>query len=404
MRLNSKLLLAALFMGALALAGCGGGSDDTPEPAPAPAPEPCPDGQARNNDGDCVQTATDAAAAAAAAAKAAAAQKDAATLQGVLDGLKTTASGDGATAVYAYFLADTPADLKSKDAYKEMFVSVMGKAFNKEYTTNFSDGVLSITGEALTNNAKAKATAFGTSGTKTHTKVTLTGVFTTKGSYHGVDGTFTCSGGDACTSTITATGVTLAGTWKFKPDNPSAKVSDGKVTKYGWWTNDLGKSTTVQKAQVFYRSVAGDSNQVSDFAGSGTATYEGDAVGQYAIHRGAGAANDSGAFTADATLNVNFNDDKVTGMIDNFMGADGKARDWTVALQEDGFSSNDSNTWDGAKTVWTMGGVKGAAAGDWRGNLNGGNSTTTPIAAVGAFQAEHGNIGNMIGAFGASVK
>ena len=39
MRLNSKLLLAALFMGVLALAGCGGGSDAPTEP-PTTAPEP----------------------------------------------------------------------------------------------------------------------------------------------------------------------------------------------------------------------------------------------------------------------------------------------------------------------------------------------------------------------------
>ena len=40
MRLNSKLLLAALFMGALALAGCGGGSDSTPPGTTEPEPDP----------------------------------------------------------------------------------------------------------------------------------------------------------------------------------------------------------------------------------------------------------------------------------------------------------------------------------------------------------------------------
>ena len=47
-----------------------------------------------------------------------------------------------------------------------------------------------------------------------------------------------------------------------------------------------------------------------------------------------GGTNDAGHFTARATLNANFNDDTITGTIDQFMGADGQSRNWSVELKE----------------------------------------------------------------------
>ena len=58
----------------------------------------------------------------------------------------------------------------------------------------------------------------------------------------------------------------------------------------------------------------------------GTATYSGGAAGKYALHSTTGGTNDAGHFTADATLEANFNNDTVSGTIDGFMGAD-----WSVA-------------------------------------------------------------------------
>ena len=66
----------------------------------------------------------------------------------------------------------------------------------------------------------------------------------------------------------------------------------------------------------------------------GTATYTGGAAGQYALRSSTGGTNDAGSFTARAKLDADFNDDTITGTIDNFMGADGKSRNWSVELKE----------------------------------------------------------------------
>ena len=46
------------------------------------------------------------------------------------------------------------------------------------------------------------------------------------------------------------------------------------------------------------------------------------------------AIDDAGHFTARATLEADFNADMIPGAMDNFMGADGEERDWSVALKK----------------------------------------------------------------------
>ena len=72
-----------------------------------------------------------------------------------------------------------------------------------------------------------------------------------------------------------------------------------------------------------------------------TATYEGGAAGHYAFYSTTGGTNkDSGRFTARATLEVNFNTDKATGVIDQFTtGTNGQSRNWSVVLKESGISN-----------------------------------------------------------------
>ena len=428
MNSNLKLLSAGLLVAALA--GCGGGgggemTEKTPE-------EQCKDdgglfeggvcksaedlrkegadaeGEKRDKADDDKKADDDAKAAQMAAQTLRAALE--AAIGGDADSDTTTNPG---TDHFVTVAAAGPSGLKNNDAYKAMSVSVSGKAFNKQYTA-INEGVLAIhDGSAFTNDvvaSRVSVPAFGTSGAKSHTAngVTSTGTarFSTSGSLHGVAGTYTCTG--TCGSSFNADDVlVLTGTWTFKPSNPSAPVMDGAAVQYGWWTHDLGKTSAV--ARVYYGPK--DMNEVA-YTGGGKATYTGDAVGQYAIHRGAGSDNDSGAFTADVTLNANFGTNaEISGMVDGFMGADGMARDWEVALRA---ATITSGAWapvdapgNTAMTVWTMGGVKGSAAGSWRGQTYGPGATPdvtlTPAAVAGAFSAEHGNIGNMIGSFGADV-
>ena len=433
MNSNWKLLPAALLVAVLALAGCGGGGSTPTDTGPTPEEEAnqrADEAEQRADQAEADleaerqrQAAEKAAADAKAAQMAAAALRAAlgAAIDGAVDGTTTDNPG---TDYFVTVAAAGPSGLKNNDAYKEMFVSVAGKSFNKQYTlTNGSLGITGTDSAALTGISLSNVggSMFSTTGLKTHTPNGVNSAgearFTTSGSFHGVDGTYTCAPvGGVCSSNVNADDdLVLVGQWSFMPGNPSASVMDGRAVQYGWWTDDLGKTTHV--ARVFYGPK--DMTAYTDFAGGGKATYKGDAVGQYAIHRGAGAENDSGMFTADATLNADFGGTgaEISGMIDGFMGADGMARDWTVALQAATIGSgawapagtpNDA-TDNEAMTVWTMDGAKGSAGGSWRGEFYGPDATdrgtaVTPAAAAGAFSAVHGNIGNMIGSFGADLE
>ena len=96
------------------------------------------------------------------------------------------------------------------------------------------------------------------------------------------------------------------------------------------------ESDNIYTASVF----AADKGTAQPAAGitvlMGTATYVGGAAGKYSLHSTTGGENDAGHFTADAELEANFTDDMITGTIDNFRGADGMPRNWSVELMEQG--------------------------------------------------------------------
>ena len=54
------------------------------------------------------------------------------------------------------------------------------------------------------------------------------------------------------------------------------------------------------------------------------------------------------------------------------------------------------------KTVWTIGGEKAVAAGQWSGNLYENGTDGVPKVATGTFHSEYGKAGRMVGAFGAN--
>ena len=235
------------------------------------------------------------------------------------------------------------------------------------------------------------------------------------GSYHGVDGTYTCTPGDAgsCTATVAAMGFTLGGTgtpvWTFTPGNASARVMsapDMIYASYGWWIHKAANDGDFT-ASAFVANMGDVPAAANITALLGTATYMGGAAGKYALRSSTGGTNDAGHFTARAMLEADFGDDMITGTIDNFMGADGMARDWSVELNETdigdtgvidgvGGASNDVQV----GTVWTIGGTDGDSGGQWSGALYDnddggvpGDGSNIPTTVTGTFYSDvqHGS-------------
>ena len=131
----------------------------------------------------------------------------------------------------------------------------------------------------------------------------------------------------------------------------------------------------------------------------------------YALSSSTGGTNDAGHFTARAMLQADFNDDMITGTIDNFMGADGMSRNWSVEMMKQTITSiGRFNGTDGAgaggasKTKWTIDGTAGSASGQWTGGLKDIGDDGIPKVAVGTFYSTFGMGGRMVGAFGVNVQ
>ncbi len=242
------------------------------------------------------------------------------------------------------------------------------------------------------------------------------------GSFHGVSGTWYCTptGTTICASRVagknsfqlgtvaSATDNTFtASAWHFKPADPNARVvstPDAIYASYGWWihkSEDGSKFTASAFADVKGAVPAAAALDTLN----GTATYMGGAAGKYALYSATGGTNDAGHFTAKATLKADFTDNSITGTIDNFMGADGMSRDWSVELKEavvaaTGGITRTGTGQDGNDTVWTMGGTAATASGEWAGTLYDNDDGGIPKVGTGTFYSEFSTAGKMVGAFG----
>lgn len=270
-----------------------------------------------------------------------------------------------------------------------------------------------------------------TAGVKTFAKGENLERVVISGSYHGVSGTYYCAptGDTICASRVAADGFQLgtvasatdsaftagATGWNFKPSDPGARVTsmpDSIYASYGVWmhTSEDG-STITGSAFVDVRGGVGANGLPAAAALDslhGTASYEGGAAGLYALSDSHGAGNDSGHFIADATLDADFSENSITGMIDNFkVGDDEMARDWSVELKEGAIAAIGGITRTGADqtnndTVWTIGGNAAAASGEWSGTLYDNDDAGVPKVVTGTFYSTYGNTGKMVGAFGAN--
>ncbi len=332
------------------------------------------------------------------------------------EGMKFTASATGGGTYEAV-------------VYSNVGEPTPGAKFNVQYTD-----LDATTGERPINNAGTAAvqelvasSRFDQSaGTKEFELGTNLQRVIISGSFHGVSGNYYCTpaASSTCAVQVAADGFTLGGTadadnsfsagggtWRFKPSDPNALVTempDTNYVSYGWWIYKSADGNEF-RASAFEDVKGSVPNARNLNALNGTATYVGGAAGKYALSSSTGGTNDAGHFTARATLEANFTTNTatnaVTGTIDNFIGADGEARDWSVELK--GSPIRDTGQIIDATsngTVWTIGGTAAAASGEWVGQLYDNGDDGVPKVAAGKFYSTYGQDGKLVGAFGANLE
>ena len=317
-------------------------------------------------------------------------------------------------------------------------------AFTKHYETRLTAGaatgdILNIgqgaTGGPGANTAEAGAASdddeFPKNGGTGEYTEEATDSITIRGTLMKASGAFKCTGA-TCTITEDGGKYTFSEAWTFDPDaGTTVTLEDMDYNRWGWWYF-LRKDGTYRVETFASAAMATDDITGGDTASGGpgtdhgTVTYEGTAAGKYAIdNRPTGTILEAGHFSASAELKADLGaTPTVSGTIDEFM-VDGEAKeDWSVALGTTSITWGDANATPavrdfdtagdtaqtaplvngGVANVWTIGGVKGAADGDWSGDFHHDGDARedgTPATVIGQFTASHGTTAYMAGAFGA---
>ena len=248
------------------------------------------------------------------------------------------------------------------------------------------------------------------------------------GSLGGASGTFTCaSAAEAdCRVTNQNNHFRFLGPWVFTPSSAGAtvRVDDAEFMYFGWWArqdNASGNWTyrtfhgPTETGANGNRSTAAEISQLT-----GTATYEGPAVGQYSFYQPLTQQSEYGEFSATATLTADFGDiantgGTVQGTIDQF----DNHPDWTLTLRQRDINTDGliapGDTGDALNAVsWSIEGEALAApdSGTWEAafysNLSADQRTTAdnnedavPTGIAGTFEAAYHHVGRIVGAFGA---
>ena len=323
MNSNWKLLPATLLVAVLALAGCGGGSggDTTPDPMPTPTPEEecLAGGGVVYEDGEC-KTADDLRDEGRDAEKEAEAAKARLAMAKKLRGLLAVEATDGTRLVMSRSGAPD-ATVASANV-----VTALGKA----QTADNGEGMQGMAHVMVYDNkgpgikVDAPGTAFAVGTNADVDKNVMGAEFATsttaiknhdngsvvRGSYYGATGGYTC-GAEGCTSQRTKDGIRLAGTWTWAADaGQKYDAADANYAEYGWWIDEGIESTATAPAdQVGAWYAVTETTPVALSATdsvTGTATYNGQAVGKAAYYHSQSDSNIGGAFTADATLSADF--------------------------------------------------------------------------------------------------
>ena len=236
------------------------------------------------------------------------------------------------------------------------------------------------------------------------------------GTYDGADGAYVCvpGGQSPCTSSLRHGGgfeLTGGGGWRFVPAaGAMVAVPDREFRYFGWWLRDTADAQTVG---VFAAGEGGAEDEFSQLAAlQGPASYSGPVAGKYSLAPPVGVAS-AGDYTATVVLEAEFGDGtdpgRIRGTVEGFT-VGGDEMPWSVSLGRAGIGADGSISASGADTahtVWSIQGATGAVPGvppTWEGQLHEVNAQKVPSAATGTFEAGYGDIGRMIGAFGATLQ
>ena len=252
------------------------------------------------------------------------------------------------------------------------------------------------------------------------------------GTYFGAEGHYYCDSTKTCnvgTGVVGPSGTrnfSLSTDWYFiHKKGATVKTYDSSYMYFGWWVreNHNGMPAAVS---AFYRHAGGGINLATAGATlTDSATFQGHAIGVYAIHDPLNGKGEAGEFTAMVNLKAEFNtttlnpNTGMTGTIDQFTLNDGSTPDWSVTLNKSAWTTTPSDTrtaqvghtTNTANTTWEIGGDKASPAGSWVASMydevpgtveEGGDGTSVnPTSALGKWQAEFRSTHRMVGAFGA---
>jgi hypothetical protein len=188
--------------------------------------------------------------------------------------------------------------------------------------------------------------------------------------------------------------------WEFVARNHENLVNtrreDGDYIQMGWW---LDKPVDPAASHKFARFVNGGASYEGAIGSvTGSATYEGKAVGLFSMRQRKSEAGAHGEFRADVELTANFeetstgaDDEGVTGTVDNFytMGSDGgQSRDWVLTFTnsaDDGIGTASPTGGNAEGHEWT-----GSWSAAWFGDDPHAAANSQPRSIAGMFNADAG--------------
>ena len=232
------------------------------------------------------------------------------------------------------------------------------------------------------------------------------------GTLMGAPGTFRCAGaaaGGTCTVDLSGPNDYVFGQtgaeWQFIPTNATSQViiPDAEYMWFGWWKREPIETTPNADAVFDYAANYGGTNEVADATGAtGSATYEGAAIGYYGFYDIEAAEDDrsrAGRFQAKATLIADFDADTLSGSITEF----DTEPTWAVTLQSRPIATGAVAVADDTVS-WSIRGLP-RDGGHWEAqfysNFEAPADTAQPTGVAGAFTAQYGAHRKMVGAFGA---
>ncbi len=242
----------------------------------------------------------------------------------------------------------------------------------------------------------------------------------------GASGTFRCGtmnsvADTSCTVQNTGGGFLFVGPWRFVPSSGTVgvRVEDSEHMWFGWWARQtVEHEDPAHPTDDWAFEMGHGGNAATTFIGAtGTATYQGQAAGRYAVFEPATGESSHGSFTASARLEANFGTATDWGTVSGTITGFSNDPDWSLALKQadidpSGGTVGLGSTADADGVTWSIDGVPDDS-GQWEAGFYSNLPTgTTGLAQVqphgiaGTFEAQYDGSGvgptaAMIGAFGA---